>query len=107
MEYFDYLMPGFLYTYQRFREEIEIPVVVNGDENRMQRLQHDPAIYPAPSEGEVLRDLPAKLEENVFAKLEGEQLALYDASCAAHEREPGGANPRRNSAPIRFRFWRS
>ena len=29
--------------------------------------------------GEVLRDLPAKLEENVFAKLEGEQLALYDA----------------------------
>lgn len=23
---FDYLMPGFLYTYQKFREEIEIPI---------------------------------------------------------------------------------
>ena len=77
---FDYLMPGFLYTYQRFREEIEIPVVVNGDENRMQRLQRmiRPFILRR-LKGEVLRDLPAKLEENVFAKLEGEQLALYDA----------------------------
>ena len=77
---FDYLMPGFLYTYQRFREEIEIPVVVNGDDNRMQRLQRmiRPFILRR-LKGEVLRDLPAKLEENVFAKLEGEQLALYDA----------------------------
>ena len=77
---FDYLMPGFLYTYQRFREEIEIPIVVNGDENRMQRLQRmiRPFILRR-LKGEVLRDLPAKLEENVFAKLEGEQLALYDA----------------------------
>lgn len=73
-------MPGFLYTYQRFREEIEIPIVVNGDENRMQRLQRmiRPFILRR-LKGEVLRDLPAKLEENVFAKLEGEQLALYDA----------------------------
>lgn len=77
---FDYLMPGFLYTYQRFREEIEIPIVVNGDENRMQRLQRmiRPFILRR-LKGEVLRDLPAKLEENVFVKLEGEQLALYDA----------------------------
>ena len=74
---FDYLMPGFLYTYQRFREEIEIPIVVNGDENRMQRMIR-PFILRR-LKGEVLRDLPAKLEENVFAKLEGEQLALYDA----------------------------
>lgn len=77
---FDYLMPGFLYTYQRFREEIEIPVVVNGDENKMERLQRmiRPFILRR-LKGEVLSDLPAKLEENVFAKLSGEQLALYDA----------------------------
>ena len=24
---FDYLMPGFLYSYQRFREELELPIV--------------------------------------------------------------------------------
>lgn len=77
---FDYLMPGFLYTYQRFREEIEIPISVNGDENKMERLQRmiRPFILRR-LKGEVLSDLPEKLEENVYAKLEGEQLALYDA----------------------------
>ena len=73
-------MPGFLYTYQRFREEIEIPISVNGDENKMERLQRmiRPFILRR-LKGEVLSDLPEKLEENVYAKLEGEQLALYDA----------------------------
>lgn len=77
---FDYLMPGFLYTYQRFREEIELPIVTNGDDNKMERLQRmiRPFILRR-LKGEVLSDLPAKLEENVFAKLTGEQLALYDA----------------------------
>lgn len=77
---FDYLMPGFLYSYQRFREEIELPVVTNKDEQRMARLQRmiRPFILRR-LKGDVLKDLPEKLEENVFAKLEGEQLALYDA----------------------------
>ncbi|MDE6213330.1 MAG: SNF2 helicase associated domain-containing protein, partial [Lachnospiraceae bacterium] len=35
---FDYLMPGLLYGYQRFRTEIEIPVVQNQDEASMNRL---------------------------------------------------------------------
>lgn len=77
---FDYLMPGFLYTYQRFREEIETPIVVNGDENKMERLQR--MIRPfvlRRLKSEVLHDLPEKLEENVYAKLLGEQQALYDA----------------------------
>lgn len=77
---FDYLMPGFLYTYQRFREEIELPIVANGDENKMQRLQR--MIRPfvlRRLKSEVLQDLPEKLEENVYARMEGEQQALYDA----------------------------
>lgn len=77
---FDYLMPGFLYTYQHFREEIEIPIIANQDENKMERLQRmiRPFILRR-LKGDVLKDLPEKLEENVFAKLEGEQLSLYDA----------------------------
>lgn len=77
---FDYLMPGFLYTYKRFREEIEIPVMTNRDDNKMERLQR--MIRPfvlRRLKREVLSDLPEKLEENVYAKLEGEQLSLYDA----------------------------
>ena len=77
---FDYLMPGFLYTYQKFREEIETPIMNNKDENKMERLQRmiRPFILRR-LKGDVLKDLPEKLEENVYAKMEGEQLQLYDA----------------------------
>ena len=48
---FDYLMPGFLYGYQKFREQFELPIVRNGDEERLERLQkNDPSVYSAPSE---------------------------------------------------------
>lgn len=77
---FDYLMPGFLYTYQRFREEIETPIVAGGDANKMERLQRmiRPFILRR-LKREVLKDLPEKLEENVFARLIGEQRQLYEA----------------------------
>ncbi len=77
---FDYLMPGFLYTYQKFKEEIETPVVTNQDAGKMEVLQRmiRPFILRR-LKGDVLKDLPEKLEENVFAKLDGEQLSLYDA----------------------------
>lgn len=77
---FDFLMPGFLYGYQRFREEIEAPVLQHQDEAAMQRLQK--MIRPfvlRRLKKDVLTDLPDKLEENVFARLEGEQQSLYDA----------------------------
>lgn len=77
---FDYLMPGFLYTYQKFREEFETPIMQNKDDNKMERLQRmiRPFILRR-LKGDVLKDLPEKLEENIFAKIEGEQLSLYDA----------------------------
>lgn len=77
---FDYLMPGFLYTYSRFRNEIEIPVIMAKDENKMERLQR--MIRPfvlRRLKRDVLKDLPDKLEENVFAELNGEQRQMYDA----------------------------
>lgn len=78
---FDYLMPGFLYTYKRFREEMELPIMANRDENRMERLQRmiRPFVLRRMKE-EVLQDLPEKIEENIFAKLDGEQRRLYDAN---------------------------
>ena len=36
---FDYLMPGFLYPYKRFREELEIPIVSNKEREPAERLQ--------------------------------------------------------------------
>lgn len=77
---FDYLMPGFLYTYKKFREEIEIPIMTNRDEEKMERLKKmiRPFILRR-LKTDVLKDLPEKLEENWFVKLEGEQLKLYEA----------------------------
>ncbi len=77
---FDYLMPGFLYSYQRFREEIEVPVVTNQEETIVNRLRKmiTPFVLRRLKK-EVLTDLPDKLEESIFAQLEGEQQQIYDA----------------------------
>ena len=77
---FDYLMPGFLFGYQRFREELETPIVQQQDEKAMERLQK--MIRPfvlRRLKKDVLKDLPDKLEEDVYACMEGEQRKLYDA----------------------------
>lgn len=77
---FDYLMPGFLYSYKHFKDHLEMPIVQNNDENTMHRLQVmvRPFILRRLKK-DVLRDLPDKLEKNMVARLEGEQLKLYDA----------------------------
>lgn len=77
---FDYLMPGFLYSYERFRKEMELPIVQNQAEQPMKRLQK--MIRPfvlRRLKKDVLKDLPDKIEKNMFARLEGEQQKLYDA----------------------------
>ncbi|MDE6386927.1 MAG: SNF2 helicase associated domain-containing protein [Lachnospiraceae bacterium] len=77
---FDYLMPGLLYRYQRFRTEIEIPVVQNQDEAAMNKLQKmvRPFILRRLKK-DVLTDLPDKLEKCMYANMEGEQQKLYYA----------------------------
>ena len=77
---FDYLMPGFLFGYQRFREELEMPIVQQQEEKPMERLQK--MIRPfvlRRLKKDVLKDLPDKLEEDMYACMEGEQQKLYDA----------------------------
>ena len=77
---FDYLMPGYLYGYQRFREELEQPIVLQNDEATARRLQKmiRPFVLRRLKQ-DVLKDLPEKLEENMYASMEGEQQELYDA----------------------------
>ena len=77
---FDYLMPGFLYSYSRFREELEVQIVQHESEEASERLRK--MIRPfvlRRLKKDVLRDLPEKLEENMYTRLEGEQQKLYDA----------------------------
>lgn len=77
---FDYLMPGFLFSAQRFREEFENRIVKNEDEDALKRIQKMIAPFILRRlKGEVLKDLPEKIEENRYVKLRGEQQKLYDA----------------------------
>ena len=77
---FDFLMPGFLYNYETFKKEIETPVVKNGDEGVMTRLQKMVAPFIMRRlKMDVLKDLPDKLEEVRYVKFDKEQQIVYDA----------------------------
>ncbi|MCD8119944.1 MAG: SNF2 family helicase [Lachnospiraceae bacterium] len=77
---FDYLMPGILGTYNKFRKKFEIPIVQNRDEDTLARLKRmvSPFILRRLKQ-DVLKELPDKLEQVVYAKMEGEQRKLYAA----------------------------
>ena len=77
---FDFLMPGFLYSYEKFRKEIELPAVQYSNSEAMERLQK--MIRPfvlRRLKKDVLNDLPDKLEKDMFSPLESEQKELYEA----------------------------
>ncbi|MDE5866715.1 MAG: DEAD/DEAH box helicase, partial [Lachnospiraceae bacterium] len=84
---FDYLMPGFLYSYDVFKREMESPIVKSNDEHAMKRLQKmvNPFILRRLKE-DVLKDLPQKLEESRLVKMGSTQQTLYDAQ-VLHMRE--------------------
>ena len=76
---FDFLMPGLLGSYARFREHFEAPIV-GGDGEIAKRLQAIVGPFMLRRlKADVLVDLPDKLESVVFANLSGEQRKLYDA----------------------------
>ena len=77
---FDFLIPGYLYGYDVFRNEFESPIVRNEDQSALERLQRmtAPFILRRMKEN-VLKDLPEKLEENRYVRFEETQQKLYDA----------------------------
>jgi len=77
---FDYLIPGYLYGYDVFRNDFEAPIVKNEDQKALERLQRmtAPFILRRMKEN-VLKDLPEKLEENRYVRFEEKQQKLYDA----------------------------
>lgn len=77
---FDYLMPGYLGSYEKFRKNYEKPIMQEGDETVTQRLKRKvtPFILRRLKQ-DVLKELPEKLEQVVYARMEGEQEQLYRA----------------------------
>ncbi|MGN1350680.1 MAG: DEAD/DEAH box helicase [Anaerovoracaceae bacterium] len=77
---FDFLMPGFLYGYDTFKAKFETPVVRHQDPDALRRLQKMTAPFILRRlKGDVLKDLPEKLEENRVVQFGDRQQKLYDA----------------------------
>ena len=81
---FDFLMPGMLGSYARFRERYEQPILAPGPDQSVMagKLQALVGLFiKRRLKRDVLADLPAKSENVVTVRLQGEQRRLY----AAHE----------------------
>lgn len=78
---FDYLMPGFLFGYSKFKKEFETPIVKDQDKEALLNLQRmiGPFILRR-LKSDVLKELPEKLETVVYSKFEKDQKELYAAS---------------------------
>jgi SNF2 family DNA or RNA helicase len=76
---FDFLMPGMLGTYKRFRERFEQPIM-SGDPDAEAKLQASVGPFILRRlKSQVLKDLPDKIENVITVRLEGEQRRLYAA----------------------------
>lgn len=77
---FDFVLPGYLSTYQKFRDQYEIPIVIRNDLEVLNQFKKmvSPFILRRKKE-DVLKDLPAKLENIMFVNMTKEQRKLYDA----------------------------
>lgn len=80
---FDYLMPGYLFRYKYFKENFEEKIVDGAiDEKKaLERLHKMVAPFLLRRlKKDVLKDLPEKIEEVIYTKLDQEQDKLYKAT---------------------------
>ncbi len=78
---FDFLMPGYLFSYSNFNKNYEKPIVLGEDENISHRLKRmvEPFILRRLKK-DVLSELPDKIEEIYFVELSEEEKQLYRAN---------------------------
>ncbi|MEG2672874.1 MAG: DEAD/DEAH box helicase [Ruthenibacterium sp.] len=85
---FDFLMPGYLYHYAKFRKRFELPIVKQSDEGAAKSLRKmvSPFILRR-MKTDVLKELPDKIETVLYAEFEDEQKKIYLANAAAAKKE--------------------
>lgn len=75
---FDFIMPGYLYKYKKFKELYEIPIIKNQDEEKMNKLkkQIEPFILRR-TKSKVLTELPDKTVTILSNEMKEEQYSIY------------------------------
>ena len=78
---FDFLMPGFLFSYNKFRKDFETPCIKLGDQRCLEKIKNmvTPFILRR-LKGEVLKELPEKTEHIFYSKMEEAQRKIYSAN---------------------------
>lgn len=77
---FDYLMPGFLGKYNYFKDHYEKPIIKDHDAKKEKQLGSIIAPFVLRRlKKDVLKDLPDKNEQVVYAQMSGKQKQLYQA----------------------------
>ncbi|MBQ1827098.1 MAG: SNF2 helicase associated domain-containing protein, partial [Erysipelotrichaceae bacterium] len=77
---FDFLMPGFLYSYDYFRRNYEVRITRDKDEETSARLKEMIAPFILRRKKmDVLSDLPEKIEEIIKVQFDSQQQKLYDS----------------------------
>ena len=75
---FDYAMPGYLFSYKKFKELYETPIVKEENNNRMERLKRliEPFVLRRVKK-DVLTELPDKSVTVLYNEMEEEQKNIY------------------------------
>ena len=77
---FDYLMPGFLFSHEKFKQKFETKIVKENDEKASEQLKQMIAPFILRRKKvDVLADLPDKIEETIKVKFDDVQQKLYDS----------------------------
>jgi superfamily II DNA or RNA helicase len=84
---FHFLMPGFLGSQASFRQRFRTPIERHGDLEKLGHLRRRVAPFLLRrTKGEVVTELPEKVENITFATLEGPQANLYETIRLATEK---------------------
>ena len=85
---FDFIMPGYLFSYKKFKELYEMPIVRDNDEWAMKKLKTliEPFILRR-TKKEVLTELPDKTISVLNNEMQDEQLKLYMSYMAEARKE--------------------
>lgn len=92
---FDFLMPGFLFTYQKFKKEYETPIVRDQERSALSGLHRliGPFVLRRLKK-DVLKELPDKLETVIYSAFDREQKKLYAANALRLKEELEGLEGR-------------
>lgn len=85
---FDYIIPGYLFGYSKFKKQFETEIVKNNDEKKLQKLKTmiEPFILRR-TKKQVLTELPDKTITVLNNEMEGEQQKLYLSYLAKAKKE--------------------